>query len=100
MICDCVGDGRIPHGLEDDTEDQQKDFNSTEVKLSSFISGNQAESFIKKVEEKENFDKKQIMKQCFKGFRHFDLYHSKDHKLLDPVLNNIKTDDITFILEK
>lgn len=100
LICDCVGDGRIPHGLEDDTEDQQKDFNSTEVKLSSFISGNQAESFIKKVEEKENFDKKQIMKQCFKGFRHFDLYHSKDHKLLDPVLNNIKTDDITFILEK
>lgn len=94
LICDCLGDGQVPHGMEDEVEDD------VEMKLNTFISGNQAETLIQKIQDKEKLDKQQVMKQCFKGFRHFDLYHNKDHKLIDPVLNNIKRDDITFILEK
>lgn len=96
LICNCNGDGKLST-LYDDLDDG---LSTTDAFEDRFISGSEAETVIKKIEEQKETEKRKLMKQCFKGYSHYDLMFTKEHKLLDEVLNTIDRTDISFVLEK
>ena len=95
LICDCNGDGKLPNA----DVDQDEDSSELDIFQNKFISGGQAEVVLEKMENQREKEKRKLMKQCFKGYSHFDLTFTNEHKMIDSILNNIDRTDISFVLE-
>ncbi|XBW35465.1 hypothetical protein QEN19_001038 [Hanseniaspora menglaensis] len=96
LICDCIGDGKLQP--VNDTQDYDIDI---DIDISNkFIEGSKVVDVLNKFEERDKNEKRKFMKQCFKGYSHFDLSFTTEHKMIDSILNNIDRTDISFVLEK
>lgn len=102
LICGCVGD----YQSVDETQYAKVEKPTLNVKQAGFIKASEAQSQIESNEIRSALEKKLLIQQCLKGYKHIDP-HLEDNlgsyykaKLKDPVLQASSNASVSFILEK